>query len=250
MEEEESTLLEFDEVEIWADQVAADLRESTGRILPRLSDSQAEPASTVACRTVGAHIPAGALFYPCCGSDTKNALELFGDCVADAHFADPYRPPRMRASDYDAWTARTIAHIGTFVTGPSEMSITATTPCSVHSHRKDGLLALIEDVPPLSVFYYRGDSIGEGGSNQHWLGPVLLHVVLAKLLNGGLIATSGGNCGCAVGKPRARHAVWEALCSSAALGDRFDYANRKFTCVRPPSGEPKGVSIWQVELAV
>ena len=47
---------------------------------------------------------------------------------------------------------------------------------------------------PLSIFYYRGDSPGEGGSGFYWLNGLKLKTVLEVLENGGLIVTDGSNC--------------------------------------------------------
>jgi hypothetical protein len=116
--------------------------------------------------------------------------------------------------------------------------------CIVYSHEKDGLLTLLQDIPFLSVFYYRSDSYGEGGSNQRWLEPVLFHTLLARLLDGGLIATTGDNCGS--GRPD-KSVPWGALCVSTREQSEFVYARREFRFVgvlKDPEG--KDVRLWRV----
>ncbi len=61
------------------------------------------------------------------------------------------------------------------------------------SHHKDGVLTLLDDLPYISVFYYRGDRPGEGGSDQRWCFPVLLDLVLLKILDGEIFCCDGSN---------------------------------------------------------
>jgi hypothetical protein len=56
--------------------------------------------------------------------------------------------------------------------------------------------ALKNDIPEISVFFYRGDSPGEGGSGNHWLNQPHINSVLDKMVNHGLIVTDGSQtCG-------------------------------------------------------
>lgn len=45
----------------------------------------------------------------------------------------------------------------------------------------------------ISIFFYRRDSDGEGGSEQYWFSPTLFNLVLYKMIDGGLIVTDGSN---------------------------------------------------------
>src|SRR4051794_18227136 len=58
-----------------------------------------------------------------------------------------------------------------------------------------GQRAFQKEISSLGVFFYRGDSEGEGGSGFHWLRRQNLKVVLNKLISGGLLVTDGSNGG-------------------------------------------------------
>lgn len=76
----------------------------------------------------------------------------------------------------------------------------------VNRHRRRGPSALRKQIEQLGVFFYRGDSEGEGGSGTHWLTvrewhrrrgrrrSWLVHEMLDKLIDGGLLVTDGGMC--------------------------------------------------------
>lgn len=57
---------------------------------------------------------------------------------------------------------------------------------------QDGIVTLLS-LSNISVFFYRGDSHGEGGSSQWWLGPQIFNLILSKLVDGGIIVTDGSN---------------------------------------------------------
>lgn len=116
-------------------------------------------------------------------------------------------------------------------------------------HSKVGLLTLVDDMRSLSIFYYRGDSGGEGGSGQRVLGPVGFHCVLARLLNGGLICTDGSNLGYC-DRENGKYAPWNALTgiwpfSPPAPGSSFEYFSRRFTCLTVLE-QARPVYVWQV----
>ena len=99
------------------------------------------------------------------------------------------------------------------------------------SHHKDGLLTLLDDLGPISVFFYRGDSAGEGGSNQQWLMPVLFDLVVSRLAEGGVILTDGSNGGGAIAGPCQSADSVRSLPQDAEPGQLFTYRNRIFRCV-------------------
>lgn len=244
-EEEEEELgqsLTVDEVERLADESSEVLLTKTGARLPRLTPSPLQAESHVEAASLGVGLPLGSLFYPCCGSDTQHAIESFGPYVAECHFADPYNPPSGRSESAPERRPVDVPHVGAVVVGEGKRRQFDNSICRAYSHAKDGLLTLIHDVPPLSVFYYRGDSTGEGGSNQRWLEPVLFHTVLARLLDGGLIATDGSNCGSG---RRDRNVPWDALCASDSE-DSFVYAGRRFRFVRDLKHPRTIVRLWRV----
>jgi len=257
MEEEEEKEppepLLFTQVEEWAEEASGSLAKLTGAILPRITTSPLRAERMAQCHPLGIDIPLGNLFYPCCGSDTSNALELFHECVTAFYFADPFHPPFWGSRRRDNYHPISIPHIESVVTGPNEHRQSKDSPTR-YSFRKDGLLTFIDDVRDLSVFYYRGDSYGEGGSNQRWLEPVLFHAVLGKLLDGGLIVTDGSNCGY-WNEYLDRYAPWNMLCGEKPFsipieGTSFNYANRHFVCLRKvDSDDPnrsRSIWVWRV----
>ena len=242
---EEVELMTFDEAESLVGESARGLLNRTGVELPRLAKLPRVPEDTVQCH-LGITIPRGSLFYPCCGDDIDHAIESFTACVTDFHFADPYHLPVKRGAG-TACSTIDIPHLTTVVQRDTVSTSVERNSSVLHLHEKDGLLTLIENVERLSVFYYRGDSYGEGGSKQRWLEPVLFHTLLAKLLNGGLIVTDGSNCGS--GDPHVP-VRWAALCGEAPDDRDFLYAQRRFTYVSH-LGEhrDRALRAWQVTAA-
>lgn len=262
-EDDSKEPLTLDEIETWAVESSQSLQEQTGFNLPRLAMATLRSERRVRCVPLEIELPLGSLFYPCCGSDIEDAVTSFGSCVTDCRFADPYNPPhgrplrradvRRRALHRADVKPVFVRHIETVVVGRHEHWRIDNASCPVYSYRKDGLLTLIDDVPALSVFYYRGDSYGEGGSNQRWLEPVLFHTVLARLLDGGIIVTDGSNCGSGGGSGYwhdNKYAPWNFLCGfepyePQVKGAKFHYASREFLCVNDLKSSRRGY-VWQV----
>lgn len=245
MEEEE--LLTFAEIEALAAESSQSLHDQTGAHLPRFVMIPLQSERCVEYVPLQIQLPLGSLFYPCCGSDIRHAVASFASSVVDCHFADPYHPPLQRSRRAADGPPLLIPHVKTVVVvGRPEHKRFDNFGCPVYSHRKDGLLTLIDDVRSMSIFYYRGDSYGEGGSNQPWLEPVLFHTVLARLLDGGIVATDGSNCG----SGRDGSVPWNSLCGGAPKGTRFDYAGRQFLCVGElRDSHRRNVNVWQVTAA-
>lgn len=108
----------------------------------------------------------------------------------------------------------------------------------VFCHNNDGVITL-SSLNNISVFFYRGDSIGEGGSGQWWLGPKLFNYLLDKLLDGGLIITDGSNS-----DPMFRSVEWSPLWENR---NDFLYRDRCFKCLGkmgPKRG--RSTNVWQV----
>jgi len=71
--------------------------------------------------------------------------------------------------------------------------------------KNDGFLSLLT-LNDISVFFYRGDSPGEGGSGQWWFSPQLFKILTSKLVNGAIIVTDGNNF-----HPSYRDVSWSPL---------------------------------------
>jgi hypothetical protein len=243
-EPEEPQILTAAEVELWVGDSSKRLQEATGLALRKLAKPPSASKGLVSSTTMGIELPLGSLFYPCCGSDIEDAIKHFGPGVEDYYFADPYNPPGRRRSRWDEWHTLTIPHTECVVLGPQGHWRIPHREYRVYSYRKDGLLTLLENVQEMSVFYYRGDSTGEGGSNQKWLSPVLFHTVLAKLLDGGLIVTDGSNCSEKYG---GSGVPWSPLCRTASRNKEFEYAAREFLFVRELNlSRGRRVNVWKV----
>jgi hypothetical protein len=163
------------------------------------------------------------LFYPCSGADLITPIRLFSPYIQDFWFvdrgyfrsshqdtreygldrpADQHAPLLQRVSDYRLIDVR--------IEGPHDQSgyDTDIKPCvrtEVYEHLPSGRLITVnmrrgygysafrDDIGSLGVFFYRGDSQGEGGSGKHWLKKEHIREVLAKLDNHGLMVLDGSD---------------------------------------------------------
>lgn len=98
-------------------------------------------------------------------------------------------------------------------------------------------LMLLENI---SVFFYRRDSPGEGGSGQWWMGEELLRILTDKMVDGGIILTDGSNP-----NPEERYVPWKALISGDKKED-FQYFERSFEYIGKVESEIRSVHAWRV----
>lgn len=168
----------------------------------------------------------GVLFYPCSGNDLIAPVNMFSEHLTDLWFIDRgyftpghqdtkvfgldldahlVKPVLQNLSNYEL-TRKSIAGLPSF-----EQSNNNIEPCvksetylhkntnkefKLHLRRGYGVSALNNDIKRISVFFYRGDSDGEGGSGTQWLNSSRFHEVLKKMVNNGLIVTDGSqSCG-------------------------------------------------------
>ncbi|HHW19180.1 MAG TPA: hypothetical protein GXX30_09845 [Firmicutes bacterium] len=194
------------------------------------------PLSRSFLSLTGYSVPDGILFYPCCGNDTYEPIVLFHDVISEFHFVDiasiprlpsidgrgslPLRPRLVTIDRYDSLEV----HTWVIDTSPKRT-------LRIFCHQEDGE-KVFRQLQNLSVFFYRGDSPGEGGSGVWWLGPDLFNAVVEKLVDGGLIVTDGSNP-----DPRRLNAPWAPLwqhrdCYGSVSRDdvitSFAYAGRWF----------------------
>ena len=96
----------------------------------------------------------------------------------------------------------------------------------------------------LSIFFYRGDSPGEGGSGFYWLKKDRLRNVLEVLEDGGLIVSDGSN---AVRQLSTFHRYTDLERMTLEKARSFTFASRRFECVGY-LGERYGPTlVWQVK---
>jgi hypothetical protein len=139
-------------------------------------------------------VPIGNFYYPCSGNDFKIPLDVFSEYVDEFHFADPFNKKyRNKNKSNKTHDQISIPWIGNVSIIESYFSVEIYQERQVFFHCKDGLLTLLDEIRDLSIFFYRKDSAGEGGSGQFWLGSVLLDLVLSKIKHGGLLFIDKSN---------------------------------------------------------
>lgn len=260
-------MMEEEEEEIWSPMRMSDIAHMraeasegfqgiTGIKLPTIPDIAEHPSSIRVCDWIPQGIPEGSLLYPCCGSDIEDALRRFGPFVSACHFADPFDPPlvkRIRENNRPVAipnVVNIVPGIGhTWTIERDEL------PCPVVVHQKDGLLTLLQDISHLAVFYYRGDSQGEGGSDQRWLWPVLFEVVISRLLEGGIVCTDGSNSNC-WSEGLSTYSPFVMLGGNpprflprSRVGDKIVYGPRTLECIAELQGKNQGSTMlaWRVK---
>ncbi|HPS31256.1 MAG TPA: hypothetical protein PLZ43_13440 [bacterium] len=169
-----------------------------------------------------ASLPEGVLFYPCSRSDIFTPIMEFSDWVDQFWFVDKYKyhqgigiskvfelseqlSEHFEKTDEMIWEPERREN-------PEEMSlmhpviVTETfkrkkdgRKITVNLRRGDGLSCLNKrEFGNISVFFYRGDSMGEGGSGQAWFRDrdtrKRFKQVIERIPSGGLIITDGSNC--------------------------------------------------------
>lgn len=171
----------------------------------------------------------GFLFYPCAGTDLVLPLTLFQPYIdfhlfADKAYFHPRRTGLMQAAPvcqhqslaplFDQAELIHASMEGEYIESHGH----DITPCTyteryqtgerlfdIDRRRGYGVSALRIAVPHISVFFYRGDSEGEGGSGNPWLSARLFVKVLARMHDQGLIVTDGSQtCGSKQYTPFAR----------------------------------------------
>ena len=224
------------------------------------------------------------LFYPCAGSDWRPVVPLFVPHITTFWFVDtcydkdsfvrqhqgkwpslmPIGAPSIRDinlgqeqidGDSKYHNCRPFIRTEQYRHRDSSRTIT------VNWCMRRGPTALRALEEPVGVFFYRGDSRGEGGSGTRWLALKRgqLFDVLTKLVDGGLIVTDGSN---GVSTSRSKNRVYRGLAKfhldsqispldAMRQSDDFtDREGRQFACVGcidPSRDWDKGpVLVWRV----
>ena len=166
------------------------------------------------------------LFYPCSGDDLMTPVELFSPRITTFFFVDceyfcsgsqaglsETRPsaedtsPLLRRNDDYRLLSTRIEGLPTQRSGCSRAEFK---PCRLYEtyrhvpsnreitvirKRSFGRYTFREEVGEIGVFFYRGDSEGEGGSGDMWLKQRWIEEILKKLVDGGFLVTDGSNHG-------------------------------------------------------
>jgi len=162
-----------------------------------------------------------ALFYPCSGDDLHAPIRMFAPHVKDfwfvdrGYFAPGHQDTKRYGMDVDACRAKPVLAgnpdyelVDTTIYGPSSWNPgnRDIEPCilketyrhlpsgkqiRVRRRRGYGFSAFRTEIRQIGVFFYRGDSPGEGGSGNLWLKSSHVDEICAKLIDGGLLVTDG-----------------------------------------------------------
>ena len=213
--------------------------------------------STFASARVRVSIPRGRAFQPSSGSDNE-AWALLRGAVTGIDSADPFNGPPKGAATIGARGG--VSHRLEFG-GVCTIAVPAELPDLAHAGELDlpvrrhffldSLATLVLLDQPISVLFYSGDSSGEGGSNQGWLGLALLPFTLRYLLDGGLIVTDGSD---ATGVRDIDETMgwwrlpWRPLLAPDQ-SEQFDFAGRQFRNLGPVVSRRQGRTLhaWQVK---
>lgn len=165
-------------------------------------------------------IRGSALFYPSAGRDWDEPLRLFVPCVHEYWFVDTTyfthdeRGDRGEPSisghadlvfERFELSGSALAALETRRDESSGCEYPFVEPCTrseVYRHRPSDTRVVLHRrrgfgqrsiamAPDMGVFFHRGDSPGEAGSNVHWLSGRWIHEVMSRLRDGGLVVTDG-----------------------------------------------------------
>jgi len=227
-------------------------------------------------------IQGSTLFYPCSGNDLFVPIRIFSPFVTDFWFVDrayfspghqdsrPYgydapadkQAPLLQGdNDYQLIDTRIDGSVSwnpncydispcilteTYVHIPSKEKVI------IHRRRGYGFSAFRKHIRSLGVFFYRGDSQGEGGSGNWWLAPDHVREVCKKLIDGGLIVTDGSQ-----GKSRGEYHQFTKYRKEKFQSDPgeilqsvqpfTDKEGRTFTCVGYAGDRYGPTLIWQIK---
>lgn len=215
------------------------------------------------------------LFYPCSGADLLTPMSLFAGKVATMRFVDRgyFRPKHQDTrhfgldipvaeagpilpsadewsllkngheeldskvdededDDFDSWQRyRSIARLTeTYHHNPSGREF------QVIRSNDDARLAFDRLNDPLGIFFYRGDSLGEGGSGILWNDAPLMERVMRKLVNGGLLVTDGSNPGEGSHRSVSRHAPLLSAREMRTAEHALEMIGYSFKNLAPPEG--------------
>lgn len=153
------------------------------------------------------------LFYPCAGTDIQVPIRHFADFVDSFWFVDTheYRRglPRLRMLDWEMINSvdRTVAGFASPVVTCRFKSTRIQKTLELNFVPQDGKQAFDAlyrndgSAYELAVFFHRGDSSGESGSDEYWLDRQTpdglrhgyLREVLETIRSPGLVVTDGSN---------------------------------------------------------
>lgn len=225
------------------------------------------------------------LFYPCSGKDLLIPIQLFSPYITDFWFVDrgyfSSNHQDTEAYGYDIPADKQLpilrespdyVFIKCEIEGPADWDQynPHIKPCiqtefyehclskreiRIHRRRGYGFSAFRTEQrlrSRLGVFFYRGDSMGGGGSGNRWLGPDHLKEVCDILIDGGLVVTDGSNhrnCFKALWKYHRTSAVGMTdteIVESLMPFTAFSEYPKTFTCIGSVGVAYGPTLVWQV----
>ncbi len=226
---------------------------------------------------VEAAISGTTLYYPCSGSDLKPVLDLFGSVIRHYWFVDIAEDWRrdlatLLGSDYqlidrqregrggrlerrtDATTGREYPFLEPTTVSETYAHLPTQRTITIHRCRGLGVSRFQALTGELGVFFYRGDSPGEGGSGNVWLHREKIAAISARLVDGGLLITDGSQHDRS-GRARRYEPLWHYhdhrtdLAPAeivASLPPIEDEAGRTLTCIGFAGYRYGPTLIWQI----
>ncbi|AGX88322.1 hypothetical protein [Candidatus Symbiobacter mobilis] len=165
-----------------------------------------------------------ALFYPCSGNDLLIPIELFSPYITDYWFVDKgYFTPGHQDTKHDkldlpadqhqpllldderytlqntsiqgqpSWHYRHSKDIEPCILTETYMHQESGRTIRIHKRRGYGFSGFRTEHFQLGVFFYRGDSQGEGGSGNLWLNDEHIDEICNRLIPHGLLALDGSD---------------------------------------------------------
>lgn len=237
-------------------------------------------------------ISGSTLFYPCSGHDLFVPLRLFSPWVTTFMFVDRgYFTPwsgdtRSYGFDVPADQIPPLLekepgyrlldkHIRGPVSSPTgyrdiepclltETYLHIETGRSIRVQRRRGYgfsAFRTEEIQSLGVFFYRGDSPGEGGSGDYWLGTDHVYEICEKLIDGGLIVTDGSQAsgteykylGGFAWAERKKLKKKRPIPQEDYVKEKktfFDKSGRRFECIGRVGDRGGCTLLWQVSIPV
>jgi len=213
------------------------------------------------------------LFYPCAGEDIVEPIMTFLPYIDEFWFVDlnEFDVEELLANHEITFLQREYRTIAGHCLRNKNRPFLLTNHCFVCEHiptesefkinycngRDAGyhaFRAVVKDPgKKLSVFYYRGDSPGGGGSDFRWLEKKMLRYVLAEIEPGGLLVTDGSNAlpqlatFCSKSKYNDLPLAYENGEDAATRSEPFGYRAWNLTCVGY-AGDRYGPTLaWRVE---
>ena len=233
-----------------------------------------------------APLQGSSLFYPCSGNDLLKPIQLFSPYVTEFWFvdrgyfapghqdtrhygydapADRHRPVLIDDHDYehvnsnvngDTRGSKYEVDIKPIILTESYKHIPTGRTIKIHKRRGYGFSAFRREITSLGIFFYRGDSAGEGGSGNMWLKTEHIDEILNKMIDGGLMVLDGSD-----GTPYRKNlsgqysSFWKYRnidfpSAHSVITDVKPFTDRKgnaFTCVGYAGRRYGNTLVWQVK---